>query len=142
MIKEVRYGIKDALYEKFGENYNIYIDKLEQGFENPCFFVSLVEWYTDELIMGRWKVHTQFNITFFPKNEDEPTDECLDAIQKIKECLHIIKLEDGTKIRGTDIEAKVIDGIVQFYVTYDFETIADISGTAMESFTERSNIDN
>ena len=138
MIKDVRYGITSALYGTFGDDYNIYIDKVEQGFENPCFFVSLVDWYSDELIMGREKVHTQFNITYYPENEDEPTDECLDVIPKIKDCLRIIELENGDKMRGTDMDAKIVDGMVQFYVTYDFETIKEPSGTPMQSFTERT----
>lgn len=138
MIKAIRYGITTALHAMFGDEYNIYIDKLEQGYENPCFFVSLVDWYSDELIMGREKVHTQFNVTFFPRNEDEPTDECYEMIPKLRECLRMIELENGDLHRGIDMDAKVADGLVQFYVTYNFETIEQQeSDNSMESFTER-----
>ena len=138
MIKDIRYGITSALHAMFGDEYNIYIDSLEQGYENPCFFVDLVDWYSDELIMGREKVHTQFNVTFFPRNEDEPTDECLEMIPKLKSCLRMIAIENGDLFRGTDMDAKIVDGLVQFYVTYNFETIEkQESDNSMESYAER-----
>ena len=138
MIKEMRYGITSALYEKFGEKYNIYIDSIEQGYHNPCFFVSLVDWFSDPLLMGRERVHTQYNITFFPENEEEPTDECYEMIQRLKDCLRMITLENGDIFRGTDMDAKVVDGLLQFYVTYNFETIEREDGDYMESYTERT----
>ena len=137
MISSIRKGIASALNEKFGEEYNVYFDEIEQGYENPCFFVYLVDWYSDELIMGREKVHTQFNVTFFPRNEEEPTEECYETIQKLKECLRMITLKDGDKHRGIDMDAKVVDGLVQFYVTYNFETIEREDGDSMESYEER-----
>lgn len=136
MIKEIRNGITNALYEVFGDVYNIYLDSIEQGFENPCFFVSLVDWYSDPLIMGREKWHTQYNITFYPENEDEPTDECYEMIPKLRECLRMITLENGDVYRGIDMDAKVADGLLQFYVTYNFETIGTDSGDKMRSYTE------
>ena len=139
MIKEIRTGISDALNAKFGDTYNVYYDSIEQGFENPCFFVSLVDWYSDPLIMGREKVHTQFNVTFYPQNEDEPTDECYEMIPNLKECLRMITLENGDMLRGIDMDAKVADGLLQFYVTYNFETLEQTSGTAIEGYTERVN---
>lgn len=139
MVKEIMHGIGAALYAMFGDEYQVCIDRLEQGFNNPCFFVSLVDWYNDELIMGREKWHTQYNVTYFPENEDAPTDECLEMIPKIKDCLRILELESGDKMRGIDMDAKIVDGIVQFYVTYNFETISENSGTAMASYTERTN---
>jgi hypothetical protein len=137
MIKAIMHGIGNALYEEFGDDYQVCIDKLEQGFENPCFFVSLVDFYNDELIMGREKWHAQYNITYFPENEDEPTDECLEVIPKLKDLLRIVELENGDMVRGTDIDAKVVDGQVQFYVSYNFETINDNSVAKMQSYTER-----
>ena len=138
MIKAIRYGITSALYKLFGDEYNIYIDSVEQGYKNPCFFVSLVDWYSDSLIMGREKVHTQYNITFFPENEDEPTDECYEMIPKLKQCLRMIVTENGDIFRGIDMDAKVADGLLQFYVTYNFETIEKESDDFMESYTERT----
>lgn len=138
MIKAIRYGIASTMYEKFGEKYNIYIDKIEQGYQNPCFFVSLVDWYSEPMLMGREKVHTQYNITFFPENEEEPTDECYEMIRNLKDCLRIITLENGDKFRGIDMDAKVVDGLLQFYVTYNFETIENESGDYMQSYTERT----
>ena len=139
MIKAIRDGMKDALNAKFGDTYNVYYDDIEQGFENPCFFVSLVDWYSDPLIMGREKVHTQYNVTFYPQNEDEPTDECYEMIPKLRECLRMITLENGDIHRGIDMDAKVVDGMVQFYVTYNFETIEKESDNFMASYAERVN---
>ena len=139
MIKAIRNGIKDALNALFGDTHNVYYDGIEQGFENPCFFVSLVDWYSDPLIMGREKVHTQYNVTFYPQNEDEPTDECYEMIPKLRECLRMITLENGDIHRGIDMDAKVADGLLQFYVTYNFETIEKDSGNLMESYAERVN---
>ena len=139
MINSIRDGINSALYAKFGDEYNIYLDDLEQGYENPCFFVYLIDWYSDELIMKREKVHTQFAITFFPRNEDEPTVECYEIIPKLRECLRMITLENGDIHRGIDMDAKVVDGRVQFYVTYNFEMIEQEADNSMQGYTERIN---
>ena len=140
MIIAIRNGIKDALVARFDESHNVYYDAVEQGFENPCFFISLVDWYSDPLIMGREKWHTQYNITFYPQNEDEPTDECYGMIPVLKELLRMITLENGDVLRGIDMDAKVADGLLQFYVTYKFETIErSESSDAIEGYTEGVN---
>ena len=40
MINDIIIGISNAIYAEFGSDYEIYVDDVKQGLNEPCFFIK------------------------------------------------------------------------------------------------------
>lgn len=40
MVNGIIGGIAAAISNEFGDDYTIYTEEIEQGFNEPCFFIS------------------------------------------------------------------------------------------------------
>ena len=137
MTKQIRKGITNRIYDKFGDDYNIEIESKEQGFEKPCFFVQMLESQEIARPMNRYLLINPVKIVYFPKSEYEPMDECYGVQSDLKNILHFITLEDGTILRGTDIRTKVDEGQLHAFVNYDFYATKDGDTSELMSVLER-----
>ena len=43
MIQEIIEGVAQALYQTFGDEYKIYENDVEQGLQEPCFFLGVLQ---------------------------------------------------------------------------------------------------
>lgn len=119
MINGVLQGIVDALSEKFGDNYEIYTSKIEQGLKEPCFFVRCIN-ATNNLFMGQRRTTTnQFVIQYFPSDTIELYEESNDIFERIIYATEYIK--DGNDImRGTSAGYAINDDTLMVIINYDF----------------------
>ncbi len=118
MINLIRDGITTALYKQFSDEYPVYTEDVKQGFEAPCFFVSLVRGTASPLISDR-KHHTHLFSVQFISSGEEQNELCNDMLYALYELLEVISV-DGGLIRGTNLEGNILDGVVNFTVNYDF----------------------
>jgi len=141
MLNEILDGITDALYEEFGDDYNIYIEEEEQSVQEPCFFVNLLETSNFKKIMGRYYSTNSYCITYYPKTEQQareenvyydPNVECNTVTDRLTECLEYITLNSGVVLHGTEIKAKVSNKILSFFVDYDCITKNATLGELMQ----------
>ena len=145
MIQQILDGITNAIYNGFGDDYNIYVEPEEQGINEPCFFVSLVRSKEDEKTMGRFLQKNKFHITYFPKTEEQarqetgyydPNLECYDTLKKLNEILRYVTIEDESVVRGTNLEGEVKEKRLSFYVDYDLYVSRYTQGIAMDSLSQ------
>ena len=62
--------------------------------------------------------------------------ECLEVMESLYDILSMINT--GTeKIRGTDMSGNIVDGVLQFQVTYAFSLLEAKDETNMEKFEVR-----
>lgn len=144
MVRNILDGITKAIYNRFGDDYDIYVNAEEQGVNEPCFFVYLVNSSEDEKIMGRYLQKNLFNIIYFPKNEEltrsdtgyyEPNIECYEVLNILNQILRYVELEEGDVIRGTNISGEVSDNRLTFFVNYDLYVNRNSLGDLMEECT-------
>lgn len=114
-------GIAQALNGEFGEDYTIYTEKIEQGFETPCFFISLVS-SSDKMMLGhRCFSENLLCVQYFPQDEQHGNEECLEVMDRLTKCLKWI-YDDEDLTMGRKMNGELTDGFLSFFVHYDFYT--------------------
>ena len=103
MLSKVVSAISNTL-EKTFPKVEIYVNKIKQGFEEPCFFIQLLNPNEKQVLGNRYKQKIDLDIQYFPKNEDDT--------------LELIKTEEGDLLRGLDRNSQFIDGNLHYFVTF------------------------
>ncbi len=117
MINQIIDGICVAINSSFGDDYEIYTESVEQGLQEPCFSIVCLNPTTDQFLGTRYFRQNQFCIHYFPSSKDKRA-EYYSVIEKLNDALEIIDVE-GVKIRGTNMNAEIVDDMLHFFVNYD-----------------------
>ena len=135
MIDQIIKAISLALNGAFGDGYKIYTEGTEQDMENPCFFI-ICKTPRLRLYLGRRYFRSNiFCIQYIPSTEDIRA-ECNEVTERLFECLEYIRV-DGRLIRGTKMEPEVKDGILYFFLNYDFFVYREKKTELMENLSEK-----
>ncbi|ACO86258.1 phage tail terminator family protein [Clostridium botulinum] len=122
-INDLRIGINQTLDKKF-PNINIYGEEIEQGFEEPCFFVKVLSSGQDKEINVRYKKNISFNIHYFSDKEDL-NDDCNDMADKLYEVLEYVKVNNSL-YRSNEMTHEVIDGVLHFMLKFNYHVLKEI----------------
>ena len=117
VIKKIIDGICTAINSKFGDDYEIYTESIEQGLKEPCFSVLCLNPTTEQFLGKKYFRTNQFCIHYFPSSEEKKS-ECYNVIEKLTDILELINV-DGALMRGTDMKSEIIDDVLSFFVNYD-----------------------
>ncbi|MFJ7971319.1 DUF6838 family protein [Psychrobacillus sp. NPDC096389] len=115
-IKDVITAISIKLYETFGEAYEIYTESIEQGFQEPAFFISLLNPDKNQVIGNRYHKTLPFDIHYFGRGNMD----AYGTLDKLMDEMEYIKLLNGSLLRGTKMKGEVVDGVLHFFVHYNF----------------------
>lgn len=119
MINAIIESISVALNGTFGDGCEIHMEELEQGLEEPCFFISCLAPSASLFFGKRYFRTNQFCIQYFPASSERQR-ECNDVAERLYECLEYITPDgDTSPIRGTKMKHEVVDGVLNFLVNYD-----------------------
>ena len=136
-------AIAAALNGEFGEEYAVYAEEVKQGLSEPCFFISCIN-PSDRQLMGNANRHflaaryyreNRFCIQYFPLEENNGRQESYDKAERLFGCLEEINA-DGDIIRGTDMNFEYTDGILSFFVSYNFFVYKTREPTVMEKLNK------
>lgn len=116
MLNEIVNGIGLKLSKSFN-GIDIHKEELEQGFEEPCFFIDLLNPSEKQLIGNRYLRSYLFDIVYFPKKKS--SEEIFEVLDKLYSVLEYIELDDSTLIRGIDRNSREEDKVLHFFVTYE-----------------------
>ena len=116
MLSRVVSAISNTLEKTFPE-VEIYVNKLKQGFEEPCFFIDLLNPSEKQIIGNRYLRSYLFDIVYFPKKKS--SEEIFEVLDKLYSVLEYIELDDGTLIRGIERSSREEDRILHFFITYE-----------------------
>lgn len=108
----------DELFNLGGDKYKIYIDNVEQGLEEPAFFVSVIQSEVTPLLGRRCKCSVSMDIKYFPESDEEKTDELLGIGDTLIYNMRFIELSDGSKVQGINRYYEVVDGVLHFFIDY------------------------
>ena len=118
MINSIIEAISISLNEEFGDDYTNYTEEINQGLEEPCFFISCLN-PTQRLFFGkRYFRENQFCIQYFSFDKMREKEECNDVAERLFSCLEYITVT-GDLVRGTKMKYEFADGILNFFVNYD-----------------------
>lgn len=116
MLNEIVNGIGLKLSKSFN-GIDIHKEELEQGFEEPCFFIDLLNPSEKQIIGNRYLRSYLFDIVYFPKKKS--SEEIFEVLDKLYSVLEYIELDDGTLIRGIEKSSREEDRILHFFITYE-----------------------
>ncbi|HCT64272.1 MAG TPA: hypothetical protein DIC60_03215 [Lachnospiraceae bacterium] len=133
MVNNIVLGIAQKIRTVFSEtNYSLYTENIEQGFKEPCFFVSLISHTQKQRLGNRYRETYSFDISYYPSADGNTNEECLEVAEGLYEILEYITA-DSDLLRGTNINSKITEGILHFYVDYNIFVIREkIPETNME----------
>ena len=119
MINSIIEGISLSLNAEFGDEYEVYPNELPQGLKEPCFFISCIR-PTSRVFLGKryYRTHA-FCVQYFPESETGKKEECNNVSDRLFSCLEYITVT-GDLIRGTEMHGEYVDGVLNFFVNYDF----------------------
>ena len=117
MINSIMEAVSVALNAEFGDGYEIHIEEVSQDMGGHCFFIQCLN-PTSGLFRGqKYFRSNQFCVQYFPLSEDDRNRECFSVLERLNVCLEHITV-DGL-MRGTQMNGKVVDGVLNFFVNYD-----------------------
>lgn len=139
MFNDLIDAISKRLLEYFPESVpNIYSENIEQGFSEPCFYISLINSTNkNKLGPGRSKRY-KFDIMYF--NNNLGNDDLNTMGDKLSTVLEDTQIGDAL-IHGFDIEYEVKDNKLHFFVEYPVLASYEVEKVSkMASLKERIDI--
>jgi hypothetical protein len=140
MVNKIIKGISRALYDEFGDDYNIYTEDIKQGLEEPCFFIQCINPRITRFRGSRYYRENQFAIQYFPKSKDY-RKECFNVIDRMYTALEFIAV-DGGPILGKGIDTNIYDGVLSFTINYDMFVIVENDVEKMEILIQKGLVSN
>lgn len=121
MINKIITGISQALDAEFNteenQEYTIYTEDVEQGLEEPCFFIFSLKPSNRQLVGNRYERKYPFDIHYFPKDESNYNNEINEVTERLFTALEYIEV-DGL-VRGTNMNAEIVDNVLHFFVDFN-----------------------
>lgn len=123
MINGIVAGIAKALNLEFQDSVTIYDESIEQDFKEPCFLISTIKTAESKVLNRRYKFSQSFVIQYFPKSKRNANEEMYrvaDRMMGVLEYIEQLGTEEKTTLRGKDRNYKIVDGVLNFFVDYNF----------------------
>ena len=135
MINSIAQSISISLNAEFGDAYTIYTESVEQGLNEPCFFLFCINPANRIFLGKRYFRENQFCIQYLPADRDREKEECNAVAERLFLCLEYITVT-GDLVRGTKMKYEVVDGALNFFVNYDLFIYKEAASDAMEEISE------
>lgn len=127
MINETIKGISRAIFEEFGSGYTIYKEDVPQNFKEPSFSIVHIRSSSDLKRPDRHMRRNRFNIHYFPTQGEHEREEMHDVSERLFSCLEYINVLDNP-CRGAKMAPEIVDGVLHFFVDYDFFVVKKREG--------------
>ena len=112
MINTVQ-EIVDRLRTAFPpEQYDIYTERIEQGFSAPCFSIRQLRADVTPYPSGLHEIVQHMDVRFFP-SDSRPQEQCREAAQTLT-----LLLRRTESLRGSHLSWEITDEVLHFFVDY------------------------
>lgn len=134
-VNSIRDGVIQALKTKFPA-LDVWGEEIEQGFEEPCFFVKLLNVGNTRELGRRFRRTHSFDIHYFP--DGQRNRNAHDMAEALYALLLTIEV-DGETYYTTGANHDVTDNVLHFFIDIDFiVTLPSPNDPKMQSLDERS----
>lgn len=118
MIEKVINGISATIDNYFDSEYPIYAEDIEQGLQEPCFFIAVLAPTHKQMLGNRYLLTIPVDVHYFPGTANKHLEINRVAAQ-LMYLLRRITLTDGqTQLNGFDMHYEVVENVLHFFVTY------------------------
>lgn len=102
--------------------YPVYVDEIKNKVQFPCWRIKLLDDASVKLVVGdRYQQEATFDVWMILNERGEIDDirgQVIALAESLMYELELISLEDGTKVRGSDLHYRITDGVLHVFVTY------------------------
>lgn len=102
--------------------YPVYVDEIKNKVQFPCWRIKLVDDASVKLVVGdRYQQEVAFDVWMILNERGEISDvrgQIVDLAEALMYELEVIALENGTKVRESDLHYRITDGVLHVFVTY------------------------
>ena len=133
MVNQIFDAITRALFKEFGESHKYYVEEIEQNSSKPCFSVGALNPIIKSRSLQRYNRITPIVIHYFTDkdNVSNGTKDCYAVAERLWQNLEYLNY-NGLVIRGEDMSWDIVEGVLQFFVTYSFDVYKNEDKTLME----------
>lgn len=117
MVNDLIDGIVIKIDSIFGDDSIIHTKSVEQDFKEPCFYVKLLRASQRQILNNRYYLEHSFDVHYYPGTADKNT-EMYDTASKLAGLEYITS--GGDLKRGTKMNYETVDGVLHFYVQYNY----------------------
>lgn len=135
MVNDILNAITKQLDSTFGDSYRYYVENVEQDLQKPCFTVDLLEPRMRSTNSYLYKRTMPIVVHYFNSERDTNKKDSYEIAERLVECLEYLVFKD-TLLRGEGISWQIVDGVLQLFITYSFNTIKQVDKTNMEVLAE------
>lgn len=140
MINSIIEAVSVSLNEEFGDDYEIHMEEIGQDLKEPCFFIVCLNPQAEQFLGNRYFRNIPFMVQYFPHTEKKQR-ECNEVAERMASCLEYITTDNDEKpILGTGMKWEVIDGVLNFRISYNLFVIKTEEQTAMETMQSQQNV--
>lgn len=132
MLKELMEAVAAKLKEGFGETCVVYYNEAPPEAEGPCFIILPRKAVRTPRLGRRYYQSCPLDIQFIPGQEDKGA-RLMTVAEQMMELLLLLTTEGGERFLGRDMSFEVQQGILHFYVSYNFFLLRPEEKETMES---------
>ena len=136
MINEILKGIAKAIRDEFGESLNIYLNEVEQGLIEPCFFISVLNPDVKQVLGRRYVLNCPVSVQFISEEDREVINA---QGSRLFNCLELISVS-GDLARGRNMSYSINEDILTFTVTYNIYFYKKQEKESMESLKQETEV--
>ena len=122
MLNKIITGISQAIDSEFNSEdsteYTIYTENVEQGLDEPCFFVFKLNPSSKQFVGNRYNRIYPFDIHYFPKDLENINYEINEVTERLYSALEYINV-GGNLVRGTSMNDETVDNVLHFFVNFN-----------------------
>lgn len=136
MVNKFIDAITVALHDQFGSAYKYYVEDVEQNLTKPCFVVGTLNPLIRSTNAVRYKRTFPMVVHYFTdkKSTSEAKKDSYSIAERIFDSLEYLRVDDCL-IRGENIEWELVDGVLQFFITYTVDVRKELEINYMEDGT-------
>ena len=126
MLNKIITGISQTLDAEFNsenEEYIIHTENVEQGLDEPCFFIFSLKPSSKQLVGNRYERKYPFDIHFFPDTElvdgiSTINNQINEVTERLFTALEYITV-DNSLVRGTSMNVEIVDSVLHFFINFN-----------------------
>ena len=120
MINKLRIAIAKGI-ESIKQNPDIYLDKLPQGCNAPCFFIRVLSVTDRQKLFKHYEITVSFDVMYYPDETMHCTNSQLHEVaRELMYGIEYLYVDADTIIRGNNISYEVQDSVLHFFISYKY----------------------
>ncbi len=121
ILEDTLKGISGTIIKAFPD-MKIYVNEIQQGFKEPCFFIKMLKLDEKQIIGERYFRRYFFDIRYHP-DKHKKSQNIWGIADKLQDLLEMITTPEQHLLRGTDRNAEVEDDVLHYFVSYNMFVI-------------------